>query len=148
MKSWKSVKYHVVIKRINHTEIPRKREDLWKVLGEIIRKVSLNFQEIWVKLSVCNTASKQVSISYFLLVLKVCTALIWQATVLWFSVPLWSLQFISWKSLPGKTLSECLPWTRQNRSPMPSSFSNKSILAGLHGDLQMSIQKGNLQKKW
>jgi len=76
MKSWKSVKYHVVIKRINHTEIPRKREDLWKVLGEIIRKVSLNFQEIWVKLSVCNTASKQVSISYFLLVLKVCTALI------------------------------------------------------------------------
>lgn len=28
IKSWKSAKYHVVIKSISHTEIPRKREDL------------------------------------------------------------------------------------------------------------------------
>lgn len=146
MKSWKNANYHVVIRSINHTEIPRKREGLWKVWGQICRKVSLNFQEIWVKPSVCNKASKQVSISRFLPLLKVCTALICQATVLWFSVPLWSLQFIRWKSLPGKTLRERLPWTRQNRSQAPSSISNKSILAGLHGDLQMLIQKGNLQK--
>lgn len=142
MKSWKNVKYRVVIKSINQAEIPRSRRDLQKVLGQICCEVLLNFQKIWVKLSICNTAWKQVSMSCLPLLLKACTALIWQATALWFSVPLWSLPFIRWKkNMPGNMLSEQLPWTRQNSSQVPSSISNKSILAGLHNDLQMLIQK-------